>query len=533
VERLIAATPLRGSNGITFGPDGRLWVAEYLPGRISAVDVTTGDVEVIIAPDGPLQSPDDLVFDADGNLWITDVAPGRVWRRSPSGELTIAADGIHNPNGIAAVGNRIFVNEMVPGGRVLELVASPPEPACSLKVLAEDLMLGNAMQAGPDGDLYYPHMFPGEVYRISPDGGTPTLVAEVAQTVAVRFDRDGVLYVLSIDEAGTITRIDGEQRTEIVTGIPGLDNAAFDADNRMYVSSFSSAGITEVRPDGSLHEIVPRGLAGPYGIAVDHNGTLHIADHYRIDGAFLPFAHAIATSGDDLHITSQYGQVTTTSRSETRTRAENLDQPQGIAVRPDGTLLVAEAGAGRVLAISPDDVISILAEGLGRPVDVAVDADGRCYVSDEDHGTVYRLDGPGPGSGPRPGAGSGSRLDSDSGFGPDSGSGPESGFGSGRGHAKPAIIVDGLHAPQGLTVTTDGRVLVVEAGRRRLVEAAPQIRVLAEDLPVARPRPLQPALSIEGLPGVPRQFAALTTAPDGTLHLGASADGSVIRLPLG
>jgi hypothetical protein len=126
VERLIAATPLRGSNGITFGPDGRLWVAEYLPGRISAVDVSTGHVEVIVGPDGPLQSPDDLVFDADGNLYITDVAPGRVWRRSPSGELTVAADGIHNPNGIAAVGNRIFVNEMIPGGRVLELPSSPP-----------------------------------------------------------------------------------------------------------------------------------------------------------------------------------------------------------------------------------------------------------------------------------------------------------------------------------------------------------------------------------------------------------------------
>jgi sugar lactone lactonase YvrE len=448
VERLIAATPLRGSNGITFGPDGRLWVAEYLPGRISAVDVTTGRVDVIVAPDGPLQSPDDLVFDAGGNLWITDVAPGRVWRRTPDGELTVAADNILNPNGIAAIGNRIFVNEMVPGGRVLELTDTATEP----RVLVEGLMLGNAMQAGPDGNLYYPHMFPGEVYRISPEGGTPTLVAEVAQTVAVRFDRNGVLYVLSIDEAGTITRIDGDQRTEIATGIAGLDNAAFDADNRMYVSSFSSAGITEIRPDGSLREVVPRGLAGPYGIAVDATGELHIADHYRLDGAFLPFAHAVTASGDDLHFTSQYGQVLTLSRAETRTRAENLDQPQGIAVRPDGTLLIAEAGAGRVLSIAPDDVLSVVAEGLGRPVDVAV--------------------------------------------------------------------------------TADGRILVVEAGRRRLVSAAPQVSVLLEDLPVAPPRPVQPALLIEGLPGVPRQFAALATTPDGALLLGASADGSILRLPL-
>jgi sugar lactone lactonase YvrE len=477
------ATPLRGSNGITFGPDGRLWVAEYLPGRISAVDVTTGDVEVVVGADGPLQSPDDLVFDAGGNLWITDVAPGRVWRRGPAGELTVAADDLLNPNGIAAIGNRIFVDEMVVGGRVLELADTPA-------VLAEGLMLGNAMQAGPDGDLYYPHMFPGEVYRISPDGGTPVLVAEVAQAVAVRFDRVGVLYVLSIDEAGTITRIDGDQRTEIVTGIPGLDNAAFDDANRMFVSSFSTGGITEVLPGGGLREVVPRGLAGPYGIAVDDAGTLHVADHYRLDGAFLPFAHAVAAFGDDLHFTSQYGQVMTLSGS-VRTRAENLDQPQGITVRPDGTLIVAEAGAGRVLAIASDDTVTVVAEGLGRPVDVALDADGRCFVSDESHGAVHRLD-----------------------------------------DGKPVVIADGLHAPQGLTVSR-GRVLVVEAGRRRLVEAGPRIRVLAEDLPVAVPRSTQPALVIEGLPGVPRPVAALAAGPDGAIHLGASADGSVLRFPAG
>ncbi|MFC4070080.1 SMP-30/gluconolactonase/LRE family protein [Actinoplanes subglobosus] len=492
MERLIAATPLRGSNGITFGPDGRLWVAEYLPGRVSAVDVTTGEVEVVIGPAGPLQSPDDLVFDPDGNLWINDVAPGRVWRRTPAGDLTVAADGLHNPNGIAAVGNRIFVNEMVPGGRVLEL-ADPP------KVLAEGLMLGNAMQAGPDGDLYYPHMFPGEVYRVGPDGGTPTLIAEVAQAVAVRFDRNGVLYVLSIDEAGTITRIDGDQRTEIVTGIPGLDNAAFDDANRMFVSSFSSGGITEVLPDGGLREVVPRGLAGPYGIAVDGTGVLHVADHYRLDGAFLPFAHAVATSGDDLHFTSQYGQVMTLGGS---IRAENLDQPQGLTVRPDGTLLIAEAGAGRVLAIAPDDTLTVLADGLGRPVDITLDTEGRCYVSDESHGAVYRLD-----------------------------------------EGKPVLVSDGLQAPQGLTVSGN-RLLIAEAGRRRLLalglDATPdttthvgadqRIHVLVEDLPVAVPRPTQPALSIEGLPGVPCQFAALATGPDGTVYLGGSADGSVLRL---
>jgi sugar lactone lactonase YvrE len=484
VERVTGPTPLRGSNGIAFGPDGRLYVAEYLPGRISAVDVATGETEIVAGPGGPLQSPDDLVFDADGTMYVTDVAPGLVWRREPGGEFTVAADGVRNPNGIAALGNRIFVNEMTFDGRLLEITGGVT------KVLAEGLMMGNAMQFGPDGNLYYPHMFPGEVYRIGPDGGTPEVVAEVAQTVAVRFGRDGVLHVLSIDEAGTIVRIDGDERTEIVTGIAGLDNAAFDASGRMFVSSFASGGVTEILAGGTLREVVPRGLAGPYGVAVAADGTVSVADHYRIDGAYQPFAHAVAADGDLLHFTSQYGQAATFDpvTRTSRTRAENLDQPQGIAVRPDGVLLIAEAGAGRVLAIAADDTATVLAEGLGRPVDVAVDADGRCHVADQDTGAVYRLD-----------------------------------------DGKPTALAEGLDAPQGLAFS-GGRLFVVEAGRRRLVEVGPPARVVAENLPVAPPRTTQPALLVESLPGVPRQFAALAAGPDGSLYLGASGDGSILRL---
>ncbi|GGX14315.1 hypothetical protein GCM10010383_50540 [Streptomyces lomondensis] len=58
-ERLNPPNPLQGSNGVAFGPDGRLYAAQFLAGRISAVDPATG--------------------------YIADLVPGRVWRRSPRG----------------------------------------------------------------------------------------------------------------------------------------------------------------------------------------------------------------------------------------------------------------------------------------------------------------------------------------------------------------------------------------------------------------------------------------------------------------
>jgi sugar lactone lactonase YvrE len=66
-RRLNPPNPLWGSNGVAFGPDGRLYVARFLAGQISAVDPATGDMDVVVPMDGPVQSPDDLAFGADGS----------------------------------------------------------------------------------------------------------------------------------------------------------------------------------------------------------------------------------------------------------------------------------------------------------------------------------------------------------------------------------------------------------------------------------------------------------------------------------
>jgi sugar lactone lactonase YvrE len=423
-----------------------------------------------------------IAFGADGAMYITDLVPGRVWRRAPHGELTLVTDEVKVPNGIACAGNRLFVNEMRPGGRVLELFPGGGAPV----ELTGDLPMGNAMQLGPDGYLYYPHMLTGEVHRISPDGGTPELVADgVHLPVAVRFDRAGVLLVLSAGAEGAITRIspDGTRRT-VTTGVFGLDNAAVDEDNRVYVSSFASGGIAEVHPDGRLRQIVPQGLVGPYGLAAGSGGTLHVADHYRVAGdRTMRSTHGIVASGDELHTTSQYGEVSTGKN----VRAKGLSCPLGIAVRSDGALVVAETGAGRVIAIGADDTITVVATGFAEPVDVAFDAGQRCYVSDE-RGAVYRID-----------------------------------------DGRPVPIAEGLAAPQGLAVRGD-ELFVVEAGRRRLLAISlvtGEIRTEA-DLDLGPLDTVRRELFTHGMPGCPRGFAGLAVTPDGTLHV--SGDGAVLEI---
>jgi glucose/arabinose dehydrogenase len=226
-------------------------------------------------------------------------------------------------------------------------------------------------------------------------------------------------------------------------------------------------------------------------------GRVHVADHYTLTAGderemFL-FVHGVAAEDGFLHTTSQYGDVRTRDLADgsVRTRASGLRRPVGLAVRGDGALVVAEAGAGRVVAIDRADAVTVLAEGLASPVDVAFDGE-RGYVSDEERGAVLRLDDGSP-------------------------------------------VAEGLSAPQGLAVR-DGEVYVVETGRRRLLAINPgtgETRVEADDLAVGLPQGVTrtaPALFSHGMPGVPRQFAGLAVGPDGTLHVSANAEGGVLSL---
>ncbi|WPB95123.1 hypothetical protein [Streptomyces malaysiensis] len=537
VRRLTRANRLWGSNGVTFGPDGRLYVAQFLAGQISAVDPVSRDIEVVVPLDGPVEAPDDLAFGADGSMYIADLTPGRVWRRGPGGEYTLVSDQVSVPNGITCVGDRLFVNEMKMNGRLMELFPGGGDPA----VLTGGLALGNAMQLGPDGCLYYPQMMRNEVWRIPPDGGVPELVAEeVDDPVAVRFDRGGALVVLSRGMAGLVTRIDlaTGARSVVATGIVGLDNAAFDHENRMFVSSFASGGIAEVDTDGRTRVVVPQGFDGPFGITVDLGGTVYAADHFSLASPDVPGSgtasgaavdsgpgaveddhepgpgaiedghepgvvthelmyavHNVTADDGLLHLTSQLGDVRTHDpvHRTTRVRATGLDQPTGIAVAPDGSLVVAETGAGRVLRIDDADTVSVLAEGLDHPLDVAFDGQWRCYVSDDRRGAVLRLEDGGA-----------------------------------------VVVADGLGAPQGLAVRGD-ELFTVEVEHRRLRAislATGASRIDAEQLAVGLP----PGITrtepepIPGVPGRPRQFAGLAVAPDGALLVSANGEGSVLRL---
>ncbi len=154
--------PSGNGNGNTRDRQGRLVTCEHSGRRVVRTEYD-GTLTVLAERfEGKrLNSPNDVVCKSDGSVWFTDPSfgllshyegviapqelPTNVYRIDPSGELSVVADGINQPNGLA----------FSPDESILYIVESRSVPR---KILACDVKNGTTLakrrvliDAGPKG----------------------------------------------------------------------------------------------------------------------------------------------------------------------------------------------------------------------------------------------------------------------------------------------------------------------------------------------------------------------------------------------
>ncbi len=507
MERLTEPSRLHGANGIRTGPDGRIYVAQVSGSQISAVDVNTREIETISPMGGDIIGPDDIDFDDRGNLYATEFTEGRVSVREPNGRTRVVYGEIPGSNPITIYKGRLFAGECRLGGRIMELNLDGGPP----RILLEDVPMPNAMEVGPDGMLYIPVMGANEIWRVHPEGGKPEVVArDLGVPDSVKFDAEG--YIVSTQVAsGQVLRINPRtgEHTVLADVAPGLDNLTF-VDGRLFVSSISGQ-INEILPGGEVRSLVPDGLQWPLDLAVSEDGSLFVADggytyllppggDIRCIGmlfspGFPGYTRGVASAGPGEYVvTTANGQVARwrPAQQEQEVLAEGFELLYGVDIASDGTVIVADSGTGRLLAVR-DGNVQALVSGLNEPRGVAVLEDGTCLVAEEEAGRVVKV------------AGGGTET-----------------------------VLDGLQQPQGIAVRGQ-RLYVVDARAKEVVEydlGSGARRTLASDLPVGPPPGVTPKF-LHGVPplsGPMVMYAGIAAGPDGTLYISGDAEGSVLAL---
>ena len=514
IERIVAGSGLHTANGVSFGPDGRLYVASVCGESIFALDIATGAVTVEVGPFAG--EADDLLFTRDGDLIWTAFMEGAVRRRYPDGTMRDLATGLPGINSIALTrdGARLFVGQVFMGEGLWEVDLAGIAPP---RLVAEHTGGLNAFQFGPDGMIYAPSWDRGQVVRVDPETGTTTVLADgFHKPGAVRFDAADQLYVLD-DETGELWALDrgaldrgalgrdGEhwRKRAIAKLATATDNMAMGTDGLIYVSNMADNGVLAVDPrTGAVRTVVSGALAFPRKIAIatgPSGDEIHVADMgaYRIvdahTGAVRDVARGIATplqfpssvsvgphhvvlTGEGLCVIQLYSR-------DGRLVGDlgGFDRPSAAIECEDGSLIVAEPGAGRLIRVKGDERTTIV-EGLDTPSALVDAGDGAVYVAESGSGRLLRVS-----------------------------------LSEGEIH----VVAEGFGAICAIAVGPEGTVAVLEArgGRLSLVEAATGATTqVARGLPV-------------GYLGAPyARSGGVAVGADGSLYIAADVENALYRI---
>lgn len=283
--------------GVAFGPDGALYIADPGHDRIRRLD-RNGVIATVAgnglrgfsgdggpAPLAQLNQPHDVAVGRDGGLYIADHENNRLRRVDASGTITTLASG--EEQGLAGVGAVVLaangevlvadsdrVHKIDANGSITLFAGGGDEwwaPADGLPATALGFGAITDIAVGDDGQVYFTDSRNCRVWRVDGQGK--------AFRVAGRGDR------VTCDYSG-----DGGPAREAALKFPyGL---APDGEGNLYVTDSSNHRVRRIDADGIIHTVAGIGgegfsgdggdavsarLARPHGIAVDGSG-LYVAD---------------------------------------------------------------------------------------------------------------------------------------------------------------------------------------------------------------------------------------------------------------
>jgi len=474
---LVPGSYFHGVHGLAFNKDDQLFVGSVVGQTIYRVGVDSGDVDIVV--DAPAGMADDIAIGPDGTMAWTAFLTGTIYVQRPGQkEARAIATGLPGINSLAFKVEkdkepRLFATQVFLGDALWEIdikdlknIDKPDFKPTNYgdgqrKPIMSDMGGLNGFDFGPDGQLYGPLWFRGQVVRIDVDKATMTVVADGFKVpAAVNFDRRGNLFV--VDTAlGQLVQVNAASgdKTLVATLKPGLDNLAIDNRDRVFVTSMVDNGVYLVdTTTGAYRTIVEGKLAIPSDVAVYSEGdkdTLHLADifSYRtIDGATGAVDTKLRMQGDTLEypmgasvnakhviLTSWFtNSVQKIDRLTGKSVAllHDFKAPMDAIETAKGELFVLEAG-GNLVKVTGDQgqERTVLAKDMAAPTSMAEGPDNVVYVTENATGTIVRID-----------LGTGART----------------------------IVADNLKGPEGIALGPDGRLYVAEVGTEMVLAIDPK-----------------------------------------------------------
>jgi len=408
-----------GPNGVATDSAGNVYVADTFNNKIRKI-TPAGVVSTLAGTgafgfaDGPgataqFRSPRAVAVDAAGNVYVADAQNQLIRQVTPLGVVsTVAglavtsgsADGtgsvarFNNPYGIAVdsagnlyVGdaNNNTIRKIAPGG-VVTTLAGTAGTCCSGDGTGSAARFNGPRGVAVDaaGTVYVAETFGLHIRQVTAAGVVTTLAgsfpagnvdgpaanAHFNNPEGVAVDAAGVVYVADTT-SDTIRKIS----SGVVTTLAGFGGSVGSADGEEQAARFSL----------------------PFGVALDSNRTLYVADRNNNTIRKITPAGVVTTFA---------GLAGTSGSTDGTGSAARFGSPAGVAVDNAGTAYVFDTGFGTIRKITPDGVVTTYAgdgtygntDGTGNAArfssqgGIAVDrATGVVYVADGLNNAIRKI----------------------------------------------------------------------------------------------------------------------------------------------
>jgi len=178
------------------------------------------------------------------------------------------------------------------------------------------------------------------------------------------------------DEEGRVVMLDPSYRVELAAdqsaGIVAVDGLLWH-DGALFMADEAGVAVRRWRPGQRAETLADAqdGLSSPEDIVRDAAGNLYISDD-NIGG---------------VRRISPDGRVAVVAGPQ-----RGLPSTEGLAITPAGMLLVGDGETHRIAAIAPDGRMAELVgpgAGIGKPESLALDDRGNLYIADNEAATLY------------------------------------------------------------------------------------------------------------------------------------------------
>ena len=401
------ATYGNGINGVAVGADGTVYFGTIADGifalpRTSTGGLNPGGIYVVSNAAGGKA----IALDLHGNFAFIPYNNGDVVSYLPTGSFELAATAVGATTPATAT---VTIFDSAGACTPTVTLSAMQFGAPSTEYSAAAGSTCSAAYSGSNGTFSPAIVSTGGSMFTATITFAPGAAGPRNALLTMTDSADNALGTVPLSGVGQIAMADVDPgvTTAFTTGLAEPNSAVADAAGDVFVTD--ATGKVFEYPAGSTSTTTPTslgtGFTEPAAIAIDANGDLFVADINNGNGTDVVEIPNSSTKGG-----FKAGTQTTLISSSTSIGGLALDIVSGMAVGPDGTLYISDAGNNheRVVFFNPSTGLGgvTLAQAaiqygsfsLGAPGGLAVDGAGNLYVVDTNNNAILIISSAGAGT---------------------------------------------------------------------------------------------------------------------------------------